>query len=249
MAETQDFELTEPYLLYVDKDGFEVETPLDIAETKIGRLRENEIYKHIGSITRLRHCSVKTITNDANLSSVWLTDSSKNGTWLDSEGNVKRIEKGKEIQLFRGDTIMILTGVNEDKTENFWRLQLHDAVTRIVERPRPEGNLIITLLFVKSLKRLHVLKNNLATESIHLTPLEFKLVDYMDSQNQKNGGTPILCDHEALITAVWGDNYNRTRNDLNCLIRDLRKKVYLTVPGVRFMENQWGSGFILYVSQ
>jgi two-component system KDP operon response regulator KdpE len=56
-------------------------------------------------------------------------------------------------------------------------------------------------------------------ETVHLTPKEFELLNYL----MAHAGAPVT--HEALLHAVWGDQYGQEREYLRTFIHELRKKI------------------------
>ena len=62
---------------------------------------------------------------------------------------------------------------------------------------------------------------------ITVRPQAHRLVRYMAERNSEAGGTPTLCTHQDLMTAVWADEPMHTREELNRLFWELRKKLEL----------------------
>ena len=51
------------------------------------------------------------------------------------------------------------------------------------------------------------------------------LVRFMAERNAAAGGTPVLCSHAELMEAVWRDEPMHTREELNKLFWELRRKL------------------------
>ena len=85
-----------------------------------------------------------------------------------------------------------------------------------------------------------------ASTEIALAAMEHKLIRYMTRRNASSGKVPVMCTHEELIDAVWG-NGKADRSDLTHLIFQVRKKL----PGndsPRFLEAERGMGYRLRIA-
>jgi len=240
--------LREPYLVYWGDDGVEVEAYLDQKVITIGRSLQNSICRKGGLMTEVSHCSIRTSTDDKHQSKAWLTDSSTNGTWL----NDVKMEMGKEVPLKLGSTIKIPTlqkrKVDEEDKEGFiyWTLSLFDAKTRVASQPKTEGS--FTFQYDLVTRMLLVLHGNQTYKKIVLTKTERKLVEYMNSRNVANSGTPTFCNFKELIELLWDKKQIKTSEDVNHYVCSIRKKVRIEDLGAQIFNNTHGEGITLYVN-
>ena len=67
---------------------------------------------------------------------------------------------------------------------------------------------------------------------------QFRLVNYMAHRNSECGGLPVVCRHEELIAAVWGqDLLADPPSELNRLIHDLRRKIEMHPDSPQLIVN------------
>lgn len=87
------------------------------------------------------------------------------------------------------------------------------------------------------LSRHHIADSTGANPDLHLTPIEWRLLEYLLS---KSGS---LVSQKELLQAVWGDSYENETNYLRLFISQLRKKLepnpqlpayILTEPGIGY---------------
>ena len=60
---------------------------------------------------------------------------------------------------------------------------------------------------------------------IHVRPQVHRLVRHMVERNAASGGSPVLCSHDELMHAVWGDEPMHTRTELAKLVWELRRQL------------------------
>ena len=60
---------------------------------------------------------------------------------------------------------------------------------------------------------------------IQVRPQVHRLVGFMAERNAATGGDPVLCSHDELMHAVWGDEPMHTRTELARLVWELRREL------------------------
>lgn len=78
-----------------------------------------------------------------------------------------------------------------------------------------------------------------------LRPQEHKLIRYIDQRNRANGGVPVMCSHEELNTAIWGEDTSHTETEVNHLVWELRQKLEPDPKEPRFLQTVRGLGYRL----
>jgi DNA-binding winged helix-turn-helix (wHTH) protein len=66
----------------------------------------------------------------------------------------------------------------------------------------------------------------------------------MADQNAEAGGTPVLCEHDELMRAVWGDEPMHTRLELARLVWELRRELR-RFGAEDLVESERGRGYRL----
>jgi DNA-binding winged helix-turn-helix (wHTH) protein len=75
-----------------------------------------------------------------------------------------------------------------------------------------------------------------------------RLVRYMIERNRAAGGSPVLCTHDELMHAVWGEEPMHTREELAKLVWELRRKLEPFDAG-GLIENERGVGYRLHAEE
>lgn len=167
-------------------------------------------------VTRSRHCLI--IRDDGEW---WVADNaSRNGTILDHDGAAMLVE-GRQ-RLTDGDVIRILGLFDEDRGAQYWRLEFHDPA-RTQAGPFVAARPCLAYDWVASTAARVDCGRRTPIE--RLRAQEHKLLRYMAQQNRAAGGPAVLCPYSDLIEAVWGDEPGHTREELNHLVWELRRKV------------------------
>jgi len=190
-------------------------------------------------ISRL-HCWLESIDG-----SWYVVDNgSVNGTLIDRQGTREAVEGRQRLQ--DRDEILIL-GYLVDDEPFWWRLRFDDPFATADAPPTGTPNSTPYIEYRLAEATLSVVEGGRRTEVPQLGHNRHKLVRYMASRNAANGGVPVTCTHEELITAVWGDP-DRWRfrtaysaENLRDLIFELRRKLrphddlLETIPGIGYL--------------
>lgn len=225
-----------PYIILSTIDGRENKIVINKDKIIIGRLDDlNDISLLPDSqqlVTRYMHCSIE-IKN----STSWIVDNaSKNGTFVKRK-NVMQKVKG-EVKLQDNDIIMILGSIGTKEPPKYWELLYKDPMaTESIE------NHAAVLVYDWIQAKLFINKEEKITEVDTLTPLEHKLLRYMDQKNKLNDYIPVMCTYDEIISAVWEDVYSHTANDVNHIIAALRKKIEIDFKNPAFLVNIRGMGY------
>ncbi len=185
-------------------------------------------------VTRHMHCFVE-IRN----STGWLIDNmSKNGTFLKRDNSMQKING--EIKLQDDDCIMILGEIKDDNTVKYWELIYKDPLaTKDVLTEQT------TIVYDWVQAKLIINYEGKREEISNLTPLEHKLLRYMDQKNKNNNNVPVMCTYDDLIATIWDDIYSHTKNDVNHIVASLRKKIEKDPKNPVFLTNIRGLGYRL----
>ena len=84
---------------------------------------------------------------------------------------------------------------------------------------------------------LYTGKVTIEGKSVHLTPIEFKILRYLI----QNKGTVMPPDE--IIQEVWGDNYRDATNSLSVYMRYLREKIEKNPSSPQYLHTKWGKGY------
>jgi hypothetical protein len=225
-----------PYLVLTSLEGKQKKIPINQDKLLIGRLPDiNDISLFPDPqnlITRYMHCSIE-IRN----STCWLVDNaSKNGTFIKHNNVIQKLNGG--IKLQDNDCIMILGKIDEQDQVKYWELLFKDPLaTEDLKKDK------ITLIYDWIQAKLFINLDGKIKEVCSLTPLEHKLIRYMDQKNKLNNNAPVMCSYEELIPAIWEDIYSYTTNDVNHIVAALRKKIELDYKNPIFLTNVRGLGY------
>lgn len=225
-----------PYLVMTSIDGKQKKILLNKDKTLIGRLPDiNDISlqpdpQHL--ITRHMHCFIE-VRNSIG----WLVDNaSKNGTFIKRNYLMQKISG--EIKLQDNDCIMILAKINDNEPAQYWELLYQDPFsTNDLEK----DNSILVYDWIQA--KLFINKDGKQEEVCSLTPLEHKLLRFMDQKNKQNNNVPVMCTYDELIAAVWDDIYSHTANDVNHIVAALRKKIEPDYKDPIYLINIRGLGY------
>ncbi len=228
-----------PYMILKTLRGKKSNFVIKKDKTIIGRLTDlNDISLSPDPqklVTRYMHCSIEIRDWTS-----WLVDNaSKNGTFVKRK-NVMQKVKG-EIKLQDNDIIMILNRIGANETTKYWELLYKDPLaTKSIENYK--SNLVYDWIQAK----LFIINGEKRKEVSSLTPLEHKLLRYMDERNKNNDNTAVMCTYEELSSAIWEKfGETRSKNDVNHLIAALRKKIETDIQNPKFLQNIRGMGYRL----
>jgi hypothetical protein len=227
----------EPTLVVYGPDGHE-HAKLTLAKDKItvGRLAGlNDLALEPDPqklVTRQEHLALE---RDG---SRWVVvdSGSRNGTFVRRAGALERV--GGRLSLIDGDVICVVALLSEPDKPKYWELSLDDpGRTRGASFiPRPA-----CLAYDASEARLFLVQGNERHEIV-LRPQAHRLVGYMARRNAGAGGTAVLCSHDELMTAVWADEPMHTREELNKLFWELRRKLQ-PLGAQELIESARGLGY------
>ena len=225
-----------PYLLIKSINGEQNKVSFMKDKILIGRLPDiNDISllpDPQNLITRYMHCFIE-IRN----STGWLIDNaSKNGTFIKRNNIIQKLNG--EIKLQDNDCIMILGIIKENEPAQYWELIYKDPLsTQDIEK----GKIGLSYDWIQA--KLFISRDGSISEVCSLTPLEHKLLRFMDQKNKLNNNAPVMCSYDELISAIWEDVYSYTANDVNHIVAALRKKIELDFKNPLFLTNVRGLGY------
>lgn len=231
-----------PWLDVAGPDGPITSVQLERDRITAGRLPEaNDIAlgpdpQHL--VTRQTHCYV-----ERDGGGWWVVDNgSVNGTFLRRarDGAMEQVQG--RVALSDGDTVCILAAFPEAGDAQYWTMTFRDPA-----KTRPVS--VITrapcLEYDWLQARLYRAEGALRGEITGLRPQEHKLIRYMAQRNQANGGVPVLCSYEELITGIWGDEAMHTQDEVAHLVWGLRRKIEIDPNLPRLLETERGLGYRL----
>jgi DNA-binding winged helix-turn-helix (wHTH) protein len=151
---------------------------------------------------------------------------SVNGTYLRRGATLERV--GQRAPLRDGDVVCVLAAVAEDGSRSWFELAYRQSGDVQRTRAAPVTSLGDTaagcLVYDEDAARL-VLVLGETRQEVHLRPQGHRLVRYMAERNRTAGGAPVLCGHDELMHAVWGDEPMHTRLELARLVWELRREL------------------------
>jgi DNA-binding winged helix-turn-helix (wHTH) protein len=167
---------------------------------------------------------------------------SVNGTMIERRGS--RDTVAGRLRLRDKDEVLIL-GYLIDDEPLWWRLRIDDPFATAEGPPLPDTTGTPYVEYSLTEARLTVVRDGRRTEIRPLGRNRHKLVRHMASRNAANGGTPVICTHEELIAAVWGEPETwrypaaYTKKNLRDLVHELRKQLghddlFETIPGIGY---------------
>lgn len=225
-----------PYLIFRSLNGDQTNFTITNERLLIGRLPDlNDIALQPDTqnlVTRHMHCFIE-IRN----STGWLIDNaSKNGTFLKRNSLLQKISG--EIKLQDNDCIMILGEINENEDPKYWQLTYIDPLAT-----KDIVNEQTTIVYDWIQAKVIITRDGKQEVINSLTPLEHKLLRYMDQKNKQNSNVPVMCTYDELISAIWDDVYSHTPNDVNHIIAALRKKIEKDYKNPEIIVNIRGIGY------
>lgn len=206
-----------PYLIIHSPSGQQTTFELRDISYSIGRLPDNDIpliEDPDSQITRIKHCVLT-----RNKGQWFISDHSTNGTQINLNDSLYDVHQSA-IPLESGAIIHI----------SHWRLSFHDPNAtqksgRKAKSPSPplakvppQGQFIykiaeVTLYYQSTNQR----------QSITCRPQINQMLAYMAQKNLDNQGEPIVCHHQDLIEAIWGQEDSHNSLEINGLAREIRK--------------------------
>ena len=166
-------------------------------------------------VTRQEHCSL-----ERDGSRWFVVDTgSVNGTYIRRDGELERVSGRGELS--DGDAVCIVALLADDRTPAYWEVSFDDrGRTRAASfAPRPS-----CLTYDAEQVRLFLVQGS-SRHEIPLRPQTHRLVSFMAERIAGAGGTAVLCTHDELMQAVWADEPRHTREELNKLFWELRRKL------------------------
>ncbi len=173
------------------------------------------------------------------------------GWWVLDNGSVNKtfVRRGSKMEVVHGraaigdgDVICILGMLTNKGKPVYWELTFRDPMkTQRIEgvtRPR-----YLEYDWVQA--KLFRVDGGSQEEIQNLRPREHKLIRYMDQRNRANGGVPVMCTYEELLTAVWGDEPLHTEGEINHLVWELRQKIEPDPKEPQFLQMVRGLGYRL----
>ncbi len=143
---------------------------------------------------------------------------SVNGTYLRRGGNLTRVTGSAELR--DGDVVCLLGEVTNPAAPKYWEIEFGDGGrTRPVALPDPSTH----LSYDASTARLVLVKAG-ETHEIAIRRQTHNLVRFMAAKNAA-AGSHVLCSHEELMAAVWGDEPLHSREELTRLFWELRNRL------------------------
>ncbi len=164
---------------------------------------------------------------------------SVNGTFVRRGGEMERISDRKELR--DGDVVCVAGRLLTPETPKYWEFRLDDpARTRAASIiPRPAY-----LQYDTDTGRVYVIRGN-ERDEITVRPQAHRVVRYMAERNGKAGESAVLCTHDELMKAVWADEPLHTREDLNRIFWEIRKKLE-PYGADEIVESSRGLGYRLH---
>ena len=173
---------------------------------------------------------------------------SVNGTFLRREVTLERVEGRTTLR--DGDVVCVLAGVDEEGARHYFELAFRQLAGGQATRAAPISTIrsgVVSeeacLAYDAQAARL-VLRRGSARHEIHLRPQGHRLVRHMADRNAEAGGTPVLCEHDELMQAVWGDEPMHTRLELARLVWELRRELR-RFGAEDLVESERGRGYRL----
>lgn len=179
----------------------------------------------------------------------WVSDNATpNGTYLRRGLELERVVGRRRLQ--SGDEICIL-GDLDTEGPRYWRLVFIDpfATSARTDPGQPAECLEYDWMQAKVFRR----HGSQRVDVGDLSPKAHQLVRYMAHRSAQNGGAPVACGHDELISAVWGDPSewpayrSYTRENLRDLVSDLRRRIEPDPSKPRLLQAVPGQGYRLMV--
>jgi DNA-binding winged helix-turn-helix (wHTH) protein len=211
----------------------------------VGRLPENDVVLQPDPdrlVTRSAHC---TLERDG---ARWVVvdGGSVNGTFVRRGGELRRVEGRAALR--DGDVVCVVATIEEADQRRYFELAFTAPGDSQATRPVPESAAFAAdaaecLSYDAEAARLVLVRGGERHE-LQIRAQAHRLVRFMAERNAAAGGTPVLCTHEELMHAVWGDEPMHTRVELARLMWELRKKLEPFGAG-HLIENERRLGYRL----
>jgi DNA-binding winged helix-turn-helix (wHTH) protein len=198
------------------------DVPLAGPRVTVGRLPEaNDIALQPDPqllVTRSGHCTFE------REGSRWVVvdGGSVNGTFLKRDGELRRVEN--RAALHEGDVVCVLASVEERGERQYFELAFHAGADSQATRAVPLTVQSKDCLSYDAAEARLVLVHGPERHQLEIRAQAHKLVRYMAERNEV-AGAPVLCTHDELMHAVWGDEPMHSREELAKLVWELRKKL------------------------
>jgi len=168
-------------------------------------------------VTRVAHCTLER----AGAGWLLLDGGSVNGTFLRRGSDLQRVDERTALR--SGDVICVLASIDESGERRYFELAFFaggadSQATRAVPVEQE------TCLQYDAAGARLVLVLGSARHELPIRAQAHRLVRHMAERNAATGGA-VLCTHDELMQAVWGDEPMHTREELAKLVWELRKKL------------------------
>jgi FHA domain-containing protein len=149
---------------------------------------------------------------------------SVNGTYIRRAGTLEQVVERAELQ--DGDAVCVLAAFGAAGERRFFELVFRAAGATQATRQAPTvgAGSQACLSYDLPAARL-VLVDGAARHEIRLRPQGHRLVRHLAERNAAGEGGPVLCSHDELMHAVWGDEPLHTRLELARLVWELRREL------------------------
>jgi predicted component of type VI protein secretion system len=208
-------------LTVVGRDGALSTVPLAGEQMTVGRLADvNDIALQPDPellVTRVAHC---TLEREAGRWFV-VDGGSVNGTFVRRGTSLTRLTSRTVLR--DGDVICILASITDEDERRYFELRFSGTVDSQATRPAP-ARATACLTYDDQEARL-VLAVGGETHEIAIRAQAHRLVRHMARRNAAIGGSPALCTHDELMSAVWEGEPLHTRVELAKLVWEVRKKL------------------------
>ena len=159
------------------------------------------------------------------------------------------VKKKDPERLRDGDVILILAAIRDDSPV-YWELAFRNPAETVpassLHAPAAASqSLAVELEYDREAWRIFRVRGHRREELANLPGQPHLMLRYMFDQNRRNGGIPVLCSHEDLMEAVWGQERGHTRIELNGVVHELRQRIELDPGQPRFLQNVRGLGYRL----
>ncbi len=194
-------------------------------------------------VSRTTHCALERV------GARWyvVDGGSVNGTFLRRGDTLRRVEGREALQ--DGDVVCVLASV-DDGVRRYFELAFRQVNGGQATRAAPVADLAASapstdtcLAYDSDAARL-VLRRGSGDHEVQLRPQAHRLVRHMAERNAAAGGTSVLCSHDELMQAVWGDEPMHTRLELARLVWELRRELR-RLGADDLVESERGRGYRL----
>lgn len=164
---------------------------------------------------------------------------SVNGTFVRRGGELQQVSG--RMPLRDGDVVAVLASIAGGE-RRFFELAFREAQDSQATRAAPLASAAACLSYETGAGRL-LLVGGGERHEIQLRPQGHRLVRYMAGRNAE-ARSPVLCTHDELMDAVWGDEPMHTREELAKLFWELRKGLE-HFGAAELIESERGRGYRL----